>query len=99
MRPYADDFGLIGMIVFPGFMGVFFELLYIAAKKYRFGFAWAFYAITVYPVVYFTVAEQFFRRLHLGIVYELGWFTLIYICVYMFGKPKVCRSVAKAVIG
>lgn len=99
MRPYADDFGLVGMIIFPGFMGAFFELLYVFAKKYRFGFAWAFYAITIYPVVYFTVLEQFLRRLHLGIVYELGWFTAIYICIYMFGKPKVYRSVTEAVTG
>ena len=99
MRPYADDFGLIGMVIFPGFMGMFFELLYVFAKKYRFGFAWAFYAITVYPVVYFAIAEQFFRRLHLGIVYELGWFTVIYICIYYFGKNRVYRPVAEPVSG
>ncbi|MCR4814947.1 MAG: oligosaccharide repeat unit polymerase [Lachnospiraceae bacterium] len=88
MRPYADDFGLIGVIVFSGFLGVFFELLYVLAKRYRFGFMWAFYALTIYPVVYFTVAEQFFRRLHLGIVYELGWFLAFYLLIFVFKREE-----------
>ena len=86
MRPYVEDFGYFGVILFPFIMGIFFEILYMFAKKYRYGFAWVFYAFMIYPVVYFTVLEQCFRRLHLGIIYEIGWFTLLYVLIFVAGK-------------
>ena len=89
MKPYLDDFGYFGMIIFPFIMGGFFELLYWFAKRYRFGFSWICYALLIYPVLYFTVMEQFFARLHLGIVYEIMWVLIFYYLIY--GKNGIWR--------
>ena len=79
---YLDDFGYFGMLIFPLIMGGFFEILYWFAKKNRFGFSWICYALLVYPLLYFTIAEQFFARLHLGIVYEIMWVLIFYYLIY-----------------
>lgn len=89
MKPYLDDFGYFGMIIFPFIMGGFFETLYWFAKKNRFGFSWICYALLVYPLLYFTIAEQFFARLHLGIVYEIMWVLIFYYLIY--GKKGIWR--------
>ena len=89
MRPYYEDFGIFGMIIFPMVLGLLFEFLYVLAKKYKGGFAWAFYALMIFPVAYFTIAEQFFRRFHLGIVYEIGWFAFFYCVVFVFGRQRL----------
>ena len=93
LRRYTEDFGMIGLVVFPGFLGVFFETLYVFTKRNKYGLAWALYALMVYPVVYFVIDEQFFRRMHLGVIYELGWFMFFYILA--FGIPYMKREYQK----
>ena len=93
MRPYLDDFGYLGMFVYPFIMGAFFEMLYYLTQRMKYGFAWIFYAVMIYPAVYFTIAEQFYARLHLGLVYEIMWPLLFYLLIYSkIGVWKTRRS-------
>ncbi|MCI8564006.1 MAG: oligosaccharide repeat unit polymerase [Lachnospiraceae bacterium] len=82
MRVYVEDFGFAGVIIFPMFLGIVFEVLYKRTKNQRFGFSWILYSMMIYSIVYFTVLEQFFKRFHLGMVYEIGWVFLLYILIY-----------------
>lgn len=78
LRPYVEDFGYLGVIIFPFIVGTYYELLYYKVKQYNFGFAWVFYALSAYSLVYFAIEEQFFMRIHLGSLYELIWISLLY---------------------
>ena len=82
MAPYVIDFGLPGVIIFPFILGLFFERLYIAACKKNAFYARGVYALLIYAVVYFPIAEQFFKRFHLGLIYELGWFSILFFAVF-----------------
>ena len=82
MRPYLEDFGYLGMFIYPFIMGAFFELLYWFSKTYIFGFSWICYALLIYPVLFFTILEQFFKRFHLGYVYEIMWPLVFYLLIY-----------------
>ncbi len=89
MRPYADDFGIWGVILFPLILGLIFELLYFLTQKRKYGYTWLLYALLTYAVVYVPIAEQFFKRFHLGMVYEIGWVTVMYLIIY--GKRGLWR--------
>ncbi|MBF0777815.1 O-antigen polymerase [Streptococcus cuniculi] len=78
MRPFVDDFAYVGVLIFPFVMGITFETLYGLTQKQKYSFSWIFYSLTVYPLAYFTIAEQFFARMHLGLVYEIGWVLILY---------------------
>lgn len=78
MRPFVEDLGYFGVVIFPFIMGLFFETCYLLARKTRYTFSWIFYALTIYPLAYFVIAEQFFGRLHLGSLYEIGWVAVFY---------------------
>lgn len=82
MRPYVEDFGYFGLVLYPLILGIIFEALYRLTNKRPFGFSWVFYSLMMYPVVYFIIAEQFFRRFHLGMVYEIGWIAIFYFLIY-----------------
>lgn len=82
MKPYVEDFGFVGVIIYPMVLGVLFEVLYKKTQNQSFGFSWIFYSLMIYPVVYFTITEQFFRRFHLGMVYEIGWSMFFYFLIY-----------------
>lgn len=93
MKPYLDDFGYAGMMIYPFVMGIVFEFLYSLTRRFRFGFAWICYALLIYPVLYFTILEQFYSRLHLGLVYEIMWALIFYYLIYgKRGIWKVRRS-------
>ena len=81
-RPYYQDFGMAGVAIIPGLMGVLFEFLYLLNKKDKFGFWWIFYTSHVYPVVYYPILEQFLKRFHFGLVYEIWWLVFFYFLVY-----------------
>lgn len=81
LKPFVVDFGFWGMIIFPFIQGVFFEFLYKLTKKRDYGFSWIFYALMVYPTIYYAILDQFFTRLHLGLVYEIFWVVIFYILV------------------
>lgn len=82
LKPYVNDFGYLGVIIFPFIVGFFFECLFHMTKRRIFGFTWVFYAMCVYPLLYFTIAEQFFGRLHLGRVYEIFWVVFFYFIIF-----------------
>ena len=92
LRPYVEDFGYFGVIIFPIISGAFFELVYENAKKCNGGYAWVFYAMQLYPIVFYPVSEQFFRRFHLGLVYEIAWSIIIYCACF---KRKKVYSISK----
>ena len=92
MMPYALDFGLAGIIFFSLILGLVFGLLYAAAKKRRSVYLWGIYSMLVYAVIYFTITEQFFLRFHLGMVYELFWFTAIYYIVFGINKKRTITA-------
>ena len=82
LRPYYQDFGYAGVIIIPLLTGALFEFLYLKNKRDKFGFWWMFYCSHVYPVVYYPILEQFLKRFHFGLVYEIGWLTVLYFLVY-----------------
>lgn len=81
-RPYYQDFGMAGVAIIPGLMGMLFEFLYLMNKKDKFGFWWFFYTSHVYPVVYYPILDQFLKRFHFGLVYEIWWLVFFYFLVY-----------------
>ena len=87
MMPYISDFGTFGLILFPLIMGAFFGLLYSVAKAKKTEYLWGIYSLLIYAVVYFTITEQFFMRLHLGLFYELFWFTVVFSLA--FGRRRI----------
>ena len=78
LQDYYQDFGFFGIAFFPFLEGIFFRILYIAANKNKYGFWWLFYAAHIYHIVYFPIDEQFFKRFHLGLVYEVFWLFFFY---------------------
>lgn len=93
LRPFLIDFGYVGMIVFPGMVGIFYEILYTIAIRNKYNFSWILYAALIYPVVYFSISEQFFARFHLGSMYEIFWLIVFYQYVkspirFYFGNKK-----------
>lgn len=85
--PFVKDLGYLGVILYPFIIGAIFQLLFLLAQKYKYGFSWLLYGLLIYPVIYFPIAEQFFGRMTLGFVYELMWPAIIYYIVYG-GKTK-----------
>ncbi|MBO4688978.1 MAG: oligosaccharide repeat unit polymerase [Clostridiales bacterium] len=81
-RPYYQDFGMAGVCIIPFLTGALFEFLYLMNKRDKFGFWWMFYTSHVYPVVYYPILEQFLKRFHFGLVYEIGWLVVFYYLVY-----------------
>ena len=82
LKPYKDDFGYFGVILFPFIWGAFFEFLFYMTKRRTYGFTWIFYAMSVYSILYFSIQEQFFARLHLGRAYEIFWVGFFYFIAF-----------------
>ena len=93
MTPYMIDFGVLGLLIFPATMGFIFKCLYSVAVKRGSFFLWGLYAMMVYSVVYFTIGEQFFMRFHLGMVYEIFWYSIIYFLVFGNRTARVRFSI------
>ena len=94
-RPYIEDFGYFGVLLYPFILGIFYERLFIQTRKSKYGLSWILYAMLLYPLVFITVLEQFFKRFHLGTVYEIGWVLLLYYLLFakksLFNKKFVIR--------
>ena len=82
LKPYVQDFGYLGVVIFPLFLGVLYETIYIFAKRVNYNLIWIIYATISYPLVYFSILEQFFKRLHMGSIYELFWIIVVYLLIY-----------------
>ncbi len=89
MAPYVMDFGIFGLILFPLVFGGVFELLYCLATDRGSYYLWGLYSMLAYAIVYFTIGDQFFMRFHLGLVYELMWYTLLYLVVVGTNRVKL----------
>ncbi len=92
LKPYVEDFGYFGVIFFPFIMGVCYQFLFLKAKKSKCGFSWIAYSLLIYPIIFFPILEQLFRRFHFGFVYEVGWLTILYLFVFVRNKYKICRN-------
>ncbi len=82
LKPYVEDFGYFGVIIFPFVIGLFYQWLFLRAKKSKYGFNWVLFCMLIYPVIFFPILEQLFRRFHLGLIYEIGWCAIIYFSVF-----------------
>ena len=82
LRPFVADLGYFGAVFFPFLLGMFYQWLYLRAKRYKYKFSWAVYSMLLYPIIFFPVVEQLFNRFTLGFVYELVWLAIIYYSVY-----------------
>lgn len=91
LRPYVEDFGLYGAIVIPFFVGMIYEFMFYLVLKSRFNFTWVLYALLIYPIIYFAIDEQFFKRLHLGTLYEIFWVIVFYYCSKRYIRLKFVR--------
>lgn len=86
LKPYVEDFGYFGVIIFPFAIGMFFQKLFLKMKSNKYGYSWILYCMLIYPIVFFPILEQFIRRFHLGFIYEIVWVALVYYFVY--GKKE-----------
>lgn len=82
LKPFVEDFGFLGVLIFPFAMGVFYQWLYRKTQKSKYGMWWLLYCILIYPVLFFPILEQLFRRLHLGMLYEIAWPLILYCLVF-----------------
>ena len=82
LQPFYQDFGIVGVIIFVFIMGVFFEYLYQKTHEKSYSLNWIIYASFAYPLIFMSIAEQFYARLHLGLVYEIFYLLLIYYLTY-----------------
>ena len=78
LKPFVEDFGYFGVILFPFIIGVFYQWLFLKAKKRKYGFSWVIYSMLIYPVLFFPILDQLFGRFTLGFVYELFWVSAVY---------------------
>ena len=89
LKPYIEDFGYFGVILFPCIMGAFYQWLYLKVKNSKYGYAWIIYCMLIYPIIYFIIGEQLFRRFHLGFIYEIFWLSLLYFIIYGSKRIKI----------
>ncbi|MCI8613322.1 MAG: oligosaccharide repeat unit polymerase [Clostridia bacterium] len=89
LKPYVEDFGYFGVILFPCIMGAFYQWLYLKVKNSKYGYAWIIYCMLIYPIIYFIIGEQLFRRFHLGFLYELFWISIVFFSAYGMKKIKI----------
>ena len=81
LQPFYSDFGIFGIALFSYFMGFVFEMLYAYSKHSGFRNK-LIYSAFIYPTIYFSIADQFFARLHLGLIYEVFWLLVFIVMVY-----------------
>lgn len=86
LKPFVQDFGYFGVILFPFITGCFYQWLYLKMKNSNYGFAWLAYSMLIYPVIFYPIADQLFGRFNLGFVYEIVWLSIFYYLI--FGKRK-----------
>lgn len=89
LKPFVEDFGYFGVIIFPFIIGMFYQWLYWKAKQRSYGLSMIIYCMLIYSVIYFPILEQAFRRFHMGFVYELVWISLLYYFVFVKNKSKI----------
>lgn len=94
LRPYVEDFGYFGVILFPFTVGLIFHFLFKQVTTKKIGGFWLIYCMLIYGVIYSVISEQFFRRFHLGFIYEFFWLAFLYLLCF---KRKSYGRVKKSV--
>ncbi|MCI9030970.1 MAG: oligosaccharide repeat unit polymerase [Clostridia bacterium] len=92
-RPYVEDFGYFGMIIYPLLYGFVFQAIYNYAHKRKDDFGWILYAMLLYPIIFFPIQEQGIRRWHLGFFYELFWVIVVYFSVFNKKRKIYSRKI------
>lgn len=92
LKPFVEDFGYLGVIIFPFIMGLFYQWLYKKAEGSKYGLVWLCYCILIYPIIFFPILEQLFKRFHLGFIYEIVWPLILYYIVFGRKKFKVVKG-------
>lgn len=87
-KDYFSDFGYMGLLLIPFFIGVFLELLYVLASRNRYGITWVLYAFFLYVPIYTPIMEFFLKRLHFYFAYEIFWLVLLYFAAYGIARAK-----------
>lgn len=93
-RPFVEDFGYFGMIIYPFIYGLAFQSLLNFARRGNSEIRWILYCALIYPLIFFPVQEQGIRRWHLGFVYETFWCIAIYYII--FSKKMIIIGKASA---
>ena len=78
LKRYFEDFGVGGIIIIPMITGFIYELFYKYVKRSEKDLPKIYYAMLIYPVVYYPIMEQLCTRLHLGTVYEVVWMYIMF---------------------
>ena len=94
LRPYIEDFGYFGVILFPLIVGIVFELLFSGARQKKIGVTLLLYCSLLYAVIYFPISERFFRRFHLGLVYEIVWIIIVFWFAFKRKRGKRVQQTA-----
>ena len=94
LRPYIEDFGYFGVILFPLIVGIVFELLFGGAHQRKIGVTLLLYCSMLYAVIYFPILERFFRRFHLGLVYEIVWIIIVFWFAFKRKRGKRVQQTA-----
>ena len=82
LQPFYQDFGVFGVILFVALMGLFFEFIYQKTYRYNYGVVWIGYSAFIYPLIFISIADQFYSRLHFGLVYEIFYLFLLFYLTY-----------------
>ena len=93
-KPYVEDFGYFGVILFPFIKGVIFHWLFKKVTTKKIGGFWLIYCMLIYGVIFSPILEQFFRRFHMGFIYEFFWLAFLYLVCF---KRKSYGRVKKSV--
>ena len=78
LKRYLEDFGVTGILVIPLMVGFFYERFFCILRRKKSDLVEIYYAMLIYPIVYFPITEQLFTRMHLGSVYEICWMYILY---------------------
>jgi oligosaccharide repeat unit polymerase len=93
LKPYVQDFGYFGVLLFPFVIGFFYQCFYCKAKNSKHSLAWILYCMLSYPIIFFPVVEQMLKRFHLGLLYEVVWLVFFYRMTFGGKNKKAERSI------
>ena len=78
LKRYFEDFGMWGIVFIPLISGFCYDIFYRYINKSEKDLSKIFYAMLIYPIIYYPIMEQMFTRMHLGTVYEIMWMYVLF---------------------
>ena len=67
-----------GIVFIPLISGFCYDIFYRYINKSEKDLSKIFYAMFIYPIIYYPIMEQMFTRMHLGTVYEIMWMYVLF---------------------